>query len=58
MKLGNVSSVLESNFNASWPVKMVSIGWAGQGAKIKSDDSIKNAKAAQEFANGKNDESY
>ena len=29
MRLGDVESVLESNFNASWPVKMFTGGWPG-----------------------------
>ena len=51
MKLGNISSVLDSNFNASWPIKMVSIGWTYPDAKIGAPD-LKNTKAAQDWANG------
>ena len=34
--LGNVQSVLQSNFNASWPVKMYAGGWpGGDGVNIR-----------------------
>ena len=53
MKLGNISSVLDSKFNASWPVKMVSIGWTYPADNKKGEiDSYKNTKAAQDWANG------
>lgn len=42
LKVGNVPSIINSNFNPSWPVKLFHNGWSGNCQNDKTSFSLRN----------------